>query len=272
MFCCLATEMAAQESTTVRATVTMDADCFLNSCIASLIDRFDIKEGAFLRQLKKHASNLYESNIITLKSISHCPKEYYSNYFNLILSSYFIDTSLDFFLDRDEAIFAMFIGMELYGNFKVWFYNEFGRDDAQRFEEYYNLQLQYQLIEKEENIKEYSKLFPDYSNYWVKQCIFISPIIAFAYRGYTKFSADIVLKIYKLYFNTLLQIDDYMDIDIDLKTKNLTPLHSSYFNETGKIARSKSDLLPYIEEIKIEEWLPAEYQRNLKIMLRKLHR
>lgn len=243
---------------------------FVDSRVALLVDKYNIQNDTYINQLIKHAKNLFWANIEPLYTISECPKEYYIHYYDLILATYFLDSVMDHSKveDKQFLILSLFIGIDLFCSFRQWFCEEFDQEDVAEFEKYFKSQFEYQLVEQVVNYKSYSELFSTYTdNYWLKQCILLYPILAFCRKGYINYQVDEVKHIYHKYFSVLLQIDDYMDIDYDLKLEILTPLQAVFYNKNGYLATTKEELLRLKPEIVSFEDLPIAFQNNLKYMI-----
>ena len=238
--------------------------------IASLIKRYNITEGVFYRQLKRHSDTLFKTHIVPLMSISSIPELYCYQYFKLVISSYLLDSVMDFReREGEELARFLFVGMDLFADFKAWFANEFDESSMDMFDRYYYTQMEYQMIERSSNISEYSKLFPDYSNYWIKQCILYAPIQVFAKEGFFTLNSNEVENLYHSYYSLLLKIDDYMDVSIDLRLESLTPLQSQYFSLNGKLAEEEEELRPFFESLIIPSSWPIGYKRAALKMLNK---
>lgn len=223
-----------------------------DNIIQNIINHYSLTNNKYIELLKKHAETIYEVNIQTLKTISRCPEIYYEKYFMFSLSLYFIDSVLDIGTDDEKSnlINSLFIAIDLFSDFKIWFANEFGDDELKNLEEYWLIQLQYQQLELNVNKEAYCKLFNGYSvNYWIKQCIMLYPLEVFAKKGYISISTDELITSLKTFYSILLEIDDYVDLSFDLKFGTLTPIQAIFYNKYGKSPQSALDLKPLQRKI-----------------------
>lgn len=155
--------------------------------------------------------------------------------------TYFLDDALDYNMGSAQKIRAnqvsSFLLLRLYDLLNV----QYNKDARSLFNEHFLNYSQYLTIEKKwETPEVYLNKFGRRENIVFKASIFLLPIDLMILEGHIHLVA--VKEIFKNFFSVLLLGDDLVDLEEDINSKCLTYPIIRYYELTGELPESSTDL------------------------------
>lgn len=213
--------------------------------VGTMLKEYNIDASSQLyKEAMRHSETLYETNLRIIAQLTDLEEEFYIRIFQLYVASYLIDSSLDLKNSNEwEKPIYLFAGMKLVADFQYWILSKYSDDIYSVYEKYYNLQLSYQVMEKQwEMPMDYINKFSSYENYHFKQIILMFPFLLLNIAGVEEAHSVLMYRIFKLYYSIVLALDDYYDAKIDICNKTLTPISVKYYLSNNKLPDEKSDI------------------------------
>lgn len=223
--------------------------------VHDVLKAYHVMEGTQLyTEAMRHANTLFSININALAQVVTVPEEFYLNHFKLFFASYLIDSALDLRTANEwEKPTYLFAGLNICADFQMWLKDKHGQHFLDLYQEYYKLQWQYQVLEREwETPMEFIQNFHSYRKYYYKQIVLLFPILLLSQYGIDDSKTLQIYQAFQLHYSLVLAIDDYYDATFDIVNQTLTPIAAKYYQQNGHLPDTNSDISDELSQAETE--------------------